>query len=156
MRLKTKTCFPATFPAGEVASMFALSSIHYLASKRNVLLRDVAGKINTMKLSTPMLSMVSLATAYTLLICSCKSKRQARFEITNSTGHTIKNLTIQPDIDVNKYVDIEPNQKVIFKTSMTGMPKADGNYGLSFQGGRFIHRQDFRLFLKQPSTRKHH
>ena len=87
-----------------------------------------------MKLSTPMLSMVSLATAFTLLICSCKSKRQARFEITNSTGHTIKNLTIQPDIDVNKYVDIEPNQKVIFKTSMTGMPKADGNYGLSFQG----------------------
>ena len=82
---------------------------------------------------TPVKYLIALSMTFlTLLIYSCSSKVEAHFEISNSTNQKIKYLSIQPDENINNFITIEPNSKVSFKTDMTGIPKVDGSYRISF------------------------
>lgn len=64
---------------------------------------------------------------------SCNTKVEAIFEITNSTNEKIDSLTIQPDDNINNFIEVNKNSKVTFKTDMKKTPIVDGSYSIYFK-----------------------
>lgn len=69
-----------------------------------------------------------------ITLTSCNNRIIANFEITNKTGLKIDSLYIEPMVvSKGKYISIKPDEKAEYKADMTGIPKNDGSYKLSYQ-----------------------
>ena len=79
---------------------------------------------------------------FIVTLTSCNNRVIANFEVTNKTGLKIDSLKIEPMpmvISDRKYISLKSNEKVEYKTDMTGIAKIDGSYRLSYkQNGQLI------------------
>ena len=74
------------------------------------------------------------------ILTSCDNRTLANFEITNKARIQIDSLKIEPNvIDDAKYISLKPNEIATYKADMTGIPKFDGSYQLSYhQDGEIV------------------
>lgn len=68
-----------------------------------------------------------------LCIYSCNDRVLAKFEITNMTNDLVDSIHIFPDNTKDHFIQLQANEKSVFTTDMTGLPKVDGSYQLLFK-----------------------
>ena len=86
---------------------------------------------------------------------SCNSQVVADFEITNDTGLRIDSLKIEPMvISDGIYISIDSNEKVKYKSDMTGIPNTDGSYRISYRQNGLTKTKDFGYYTNGYPTEK--
>ena len=82
-----------------------------------------------------------------ITLTSCNNRIIANFEITNKTGLKIDSLYIEPMVvSKGKYISIKPDEKAEYKADMTGIPKNDGSYKLSYQQNFYSYNSNLFLY----------
>ena len=88
-------------------------------------------------------------------LSSCDNEVTAEFVVINKTEFKIDSLKIEPMVNSNgKYIYLKPNENVKYKADMTGIPKTDGSYRLSYKQNGELKVKDFGYYTNGYPTEK--
>jgi hypothetical protein len=88
-------------------------------------------------------------------LTSCNNRVVADFEIKNNTESRIDSLKIQPMVvSDGSYISLSPNENKEYKADMTGIPKTDGSYRISYKQNGERKIKDFGYYTNGYPSEK--